>query len=602
MYVRGGVNFAIVDVMKRLIFGLIVTLGVLSGLAVSVSANMNDFTFKSFDADYYLGSDSEGRSTLKTVEKLTAEFTIPNQNHGIERAIPKKYDGHPTNLKIQSVTDENNNPVDYEERSSNGNAVLRVGDSDAYVLGTKTYIITYEQRDVTKYFDNTGLTEFYWDVNGTQWNQSFDNATARVHLSDSVLPTLTDKLSCYHGRSGAADQCLISADGSVVTATVDDLKPRENMTIAIGFTAGTFRGYEQSTAEKIGATLLKIWIVSLFITVPLGIVLTIWFCVRYVQVGRRNKEMGTIVAEYLPPKQTSVLTAAKIGDGTRAETTAQMIDLAVRHYIKIYQTKEKSTWKPAEFELEITKDVSDLTMDERDFISTLFGSTAVGTKLDMKTLKNDYKLAAAMQANSKQMVKRIQGEYDLQKKDESAIRWFTRFSWVLLASSIVLLAPTLFIAALTALVCGMSLQVLTDKGLNLRRYLAGLKLYIGVAEAERLKMLQSPEGAEKVGSPIDDSDSRQMVKLYERVLPYAVLFGQEKEWNKQLGSYYEQANAQPDWYSGQTAFNAAIFTTAVSDFEASMNSYSASSDSSSGGSSGGGSSGGGGGGGGGGGW
>lgn len=600
---RGGVNFAIVDGMKRLILGLIVTLGVLSGVAVSVSADTNDFSFKSFEADYYLGSDSEGRSTLKTVEKLTANFTVPNQNHGIERAIPKKYDGHPTNLKVQSVTDENNNPVEYEERSSNGNAVLRIGDGDAYVMGTKTYIITYTQRDVTKYFDSTGLTEFYWDTNGTQWNQSFDRVTARVHLSDSVLPTLTDKLSCYYGPSNATNTCTISADGSIVTASVDNLQARENMTVAVGFTAGTFRGYEQSTAEKIGEILLKIWIVSLFITVPLGIVLTIWFCMRYVQVGRRNKEMGTIVAEYLPPKHASVLVSAKIGDSTRAETTAQMIDLAVRHYIKIYQTKEKSTWKPAEFELEITKDISDLTVDERDFISTLFGNTAVGTKLDMKTLKNNYKLAAAMQVNSKQMVKRIQGEYDLQKKDEAAIRWFTRFSWGLLASSIILLAPTLFIAALTALICAMSLQVLTDKGLNLRRYLAGLKLYIGIAEEDRLKMLQSPEGAEKVGSPIDGNDSRQMVKLYERVLPYAVLFGQEKEWNKQLGSYYEQANAQPDWYAGQTtAFNAVLFTTAVSDFGASMNSYSASSDSSSGGSSGGGSSGGGGGGGGGGGW
>ncbi|OGL21565.1 hypothetical protein A2707_06035 [Candidatus Saccharibacteria bacterium RIFCSPHIGHO2_01_FULL_45_15] len=588
--------------MKRLILGLIVTLGVLSGLAAPVSADANDFTFKSFEADYYLGSDSEGRSTLKTVEKLTAEFNIPNQNHGIERAIPKNYDGHPTTLKIQSVTDENNTPIEYEVNSSNGNSVLRIGDGDTYVTGTKTYVITYTQRDVTKYFENTGLTEFYWDTNGTLWNQPFGSVMTRVHLSDSVLPTLTDKLACYYGSAGATNQCSINAEGSVITATADSLQTRENMTIAVGFTAGTFRGYEQSTAEKIGAFLLGLWLVSLIITVPLGIALTIWFCVRYVQVGRRSKEMGTIVAEYLPPKQTSVLAAAKIGDGTRAETIAQMIDLAVRHYIKIYQTKEKSTWKPAEFELEITKDISDLTLDERDFIATLFGATAVGTKLDMKTLKNNYKLVSAMQANSKRMTKRIQGEYGLQHKDETMNKWFMRFAWILLLLSIVFLAPTLFIAALTAFICGSSLQVLTDKGLNLRRYLAGLKLYIGVAEQDRVKMLQSPEGAEKIGSPVDGNDSRQMVKLYEKVLPYAVLFGQEKEWNKQLGSYYEQASAQPDWYVGQTAFNAALFTTVVSDFGASMNSYSASSDSSSGGSSGGGSSGGGGGGGGGGGW
>ena len=37
-------------------------------------ADVNDFNFSSFDADYYLSKDSEGRSTLKVVERLTAEI------------------------------------------------------------------------------------------------------------------------------------------------------------------------------------------------------------------------------------------------------------------------------------------------------------------------------------------------------------------------------------------------------------------------------------------------------------------------------------------------------------------------------------------------
>ncbi len=114
-------------------------------------------------------------------------------------------------------------------------------------------------------------------------------------------------------------------------------------------------------------------------------------------------------------------------------------------------------------------------------------------------------------------------------------------------------------------------------------------------------MLQSPDGAQK--AQVDGSDTKQLVKLYERVLPYAVLFGQEKQWNKQLGKYYENTNTQPDWYSGSNGaiFNAAMFSSAMSSF-ATTASYSSPSSSSSGGSSGGGFSGGGGGGGGGGGW
>ena len=114
-------------------------------------------------------------------------------------------------------------------------------------------------------------------------------------------------------------------------------------------------------------------------------------------------------------------------------------------------------------------------------------------------------------------------------------------------------------------------------------------------------MLQSPEGANKV--QVDLSDPKKLVELYEKLLPYAVLFGQEKEWNKRLGDYYQSAGVQPDWYSGanMAAFNAAAFSSAMSNLNTSINSTGAGF-SSSGGSSGGGFSGGGGGGGGGGGW
>lgn len=123
-----------------------------------------------------------------------------------------------------------------------------------------------------------------------------------------------------------------------------------------------------------------------------------------------------------------------------------------------------------------------------------------------------------------------------------------------------------------------------------------------MAETDRIRMLQSPEGAEKVARIINGTDEAQLIKLYERVLPYAVLFGLESEWNKQLGRYYEATSTQPDWFMGSNgAFNAVVFTSAMSSFST-ANNYASSVSSSSGGSTGGGFSGGGGGGGGGGGW
>jgi uncharacterized membrane protein len=102
---------------------------------------------------------------------------------------------------------------------------------------------------------------------------------------------------------------------------------------------------------------------------------------------------------------------------------------------------------------------------------------------------------------------------------------------------------------------------------------------------------------------ISAPDGGQVVKINEKLLPFAVLWGVEDEWAKVLGTYYEQTQTQPNWYGGATGFNAAYFAASVGSFASTTAaSYSGStastSSSSSGGSGGGGFSGGGGGGGG----
>lgn len=584
--------------MKRALLVLVVGLIYIVGIVPHASASPNDFSFTSFEADYYLDVDSDKRSTLKTVEKLVAQFPPYDQNHGIERAIPKFYDGHTTSLRIVSVADENGRKQNYTTYDQNDNLVLRIGDADNYVHGTKSYVITYTQRDVTKYFADSNDDEFYWDTNGTEWLQPFGSVTARVHVGDSIKPALNGKLACYRGPEGSREKCDITQDGSVMTASATDLKRLENMTVAIGFTPGTFKGYEMSLWDK----LFWGWFASLLLTSGIGLFYSIWLPFLYSQRNNRDKELEPIAPEYIPPKGTSILTSAQIGKDTRAVPTAAIVDLAVRHQITIAETKEKTMFKPAEYVLEIVKPVSGLAEEEQEFVQTLFGSTEVGTKLETKSLKNNYALYSKLQSNAASLGKKIRGEFGLRAKNELESKRFKKYGRNLLIGGLVALSPFMGIGAIVAYVLAWTMRPLTDKGLELRRYLEGLRTYIDVAEKDRIKMLQSPEGAEKTGVAISGANDARLVGLYERVLPYAVLFGLEKEWNKQLAVRYENSGTQPDWYVGHGAFNAAAFSTSMSSFSDSMNSYAASTNSSSGGSGGGGSSGGGGGGGGGGGW
>jgi uncharacterized membrane protein YgcG len=100
---------------------------------------------------------------------------------------------------------------------------------------------------------------------------------------------------------------------------------------------------------------------------------------------------------------------------------------------------------------------------------------------------------------------------------------------------------------------------LTPLGADTRDYLLGMEVYLKLAEQERFRMLQSPDGAERV----DVGDSKQVVKLYEKLLPFAVIWGVEDEWTKELEIRAAEADAQPDWFVSQNGFSALALTSAL---------------------------------------
>ena len=592
--------------MKRFFLGaLVAVLFSIANIGL-VHAGINDFAIRDFQADYYLDKDSDGRSTLKTIELITAEFPSYDQNHGIERAIPMSYDGHSTNLDVQSVTNENDASLSYSTYESNGNSVLRIGGADTYVHGINIYKITYTQRDVTRFFADTNSDEFYWDTNGTNWSQDFDNVTARLHIASNITDSLTGDKSCYYGVAGSTDLCeIIKSDDGTITANVSNLSLNQNMTIAVGFKPQTFNGYKQSPTEILLALLAILYVIfCIFATITIVILLIVIVRLK-IKKGKGAPGRGTIIAEYLPPKNVDVALSAVITSNESTWTAATYVDLAVRHNIKIIERKE-GIFKKSVYSLQYVSGEG-LTTTEMAIIDALFDKVSVaGTERTLSPNNPDYKLSSALMKifEVTKTSAKSDGYYEddknlksMMKKIIAAIAILGFLSFFSVFGFIVGIIGIIISSAIMA-----STNPLSVKGRELLDYLEGLKLYIKVAEEDRIKVLQSPQGAEK--TPIDTNDSAMMVKLYEKVLPYAILFGNEKEWANVLGKFYEQQGMQPSWYSGSDIFNAILFSSAVSSFSSSAitNTYSSPSSSSSGGSSGGGSSGGGGGGGGGGGW
>lgn len=579
--------------------GLAIVTSILGFGQPASASSLNNFIISDYQVDMSLTRDDEGRSRLATTETITAVFPDFDQNHGIERSLVDSYDDHTTSLKVESVTDANGQPWNYK---MNDNNILRIGDGDKYLHGEQTFIIKYSQRDVTKFFEDVGVDEFYWDVIGTEWLAPIEQATIRLQIDPKITNSIQTEFRCYAGSLGSTDSCLVSNQDDAMVINVANLSVGQGVTVAIGFQKGTFNVYQPTPWELF----TRIWSILQMATSLLIIPILGWLSILYLRSTGRKKELGTIVPEYIPPEDVSLIASARIGGNYSlvlgSPMTAQLIDLAVRHYIKIYEIKKSSFFGYAEYEIEIVGDLSTLKAEERELIEDMFDvAPKVGDRVNLKKLRMDQKYVTRVADDRKKINDLVENQYNLLEEGGAHRKRFRRYTIVFLVLAILLLSLPMLIVVITAFAMSYG-KSLTDKGLALRRYLMGLKMYIGVAEAERLKMLQSPEGAEKVGQVVDGNNKGQLVKLYERVLPYAILFGQEKGWNKQIGQYYEQAGARPDWYSGIGAFNAASFASGMQGLGSSVVSTGSSYSSSSGGSGGGGFSGGGGGGGGGGGW
>jgi uncharacterized membrane protein YgcG len=593
----------------------------------AAGSGVDDFEFASFDAVYELSRDGGGRSQLHTVETLVAVFPDYDQNRGIRRALVTNYKGHSTSIDIVAVTDGNGVPRSYEVTGEGEFTMLTIAvPQGQYVHGEQTYVIEYTQSDVTATStdlrDGVTRDEFYWDTNGTGWAQPFGEVSATVRVHADLVPAISGQTYCYYGYDGSSDQCDLDGDDGEYRATVRDLFAYQNMTVVVSFAEGTFAGAPFWTYVPILA-LIAIALVIFGLIYALVVRFVFW---------RDAKGRGIVIAQYEPPAGLSMMLAANIAGNPKKGMAATIVDLAVQKNLRILEHDQG--WSKVFGVQKLSS--ADLAPDEQRVMGALFSINPFSVGGILPGLKNLLSLGGS----TPQPIPDEGGE----------VRWLTKGDTVLgqqvvaltksiereaeagglrrkpswrpmlivvgamVLAGILLLIQTIVggeseISIITGVV-GLNAvpwiaifaagiltrrRPLTAKGAELKEHLDGLREFIRVAEADRLQMLQSVSGAERVST----SDTAAIVKIYEKLLPYAVIFGLEKEWAQELGKYYD--TNPPDWYSGSTGFHIGAFSAGLASMSSSVStSYSSSSgSSSSGGGGGGGSSGGGGGGGGG---
>lgn len=574
-----------------------------------VSPNVNNFKFSDFTADYYLYHAEDGTSRLKVIERFTAEFPSYDQNHGFVRVIPfTNQDGQ--NLTMES--DENliisikHNGVPeepYNIARGDGYFEVTIREPVAYVHGTQHYELTYEFRNIITEFAD--FQELYWDTNGNDCLQKIDRVTARLHLDETAFAGLIDdQTSCYVGAYGASGEgrCEIRRTGEGYEFIATNLQAGENLTYGVDFQPGSFSIPPKTYDYRYVIAL----VVELIVLA--GVILLVFYYRNKVSDKRKFYHNYFIKPEYQPAKGFSVAEMSanyfsSVSDSTASVAT--LIEMAIQGKVELIKNgKTKDSWTVR------IKRTDELTTWEINTLQVLAGQAIdieKGTEISITRHVGTSKLLKLAQKFGAYVTKALKSKGLFETKVKAEGKFLTVFGviWFIFGVGALailsdlevsyhvvvggntlmiidgLLCILIFVLSCTSSSLNHPYQLRTKLGLEYSRYMDGLKLYIKMAEADRLKFLQSTTGV--------DTSNEGIVKLYEKLLPYAIVFGLEKSWGDELAKYYNLADvSQPTWYQSDTRFNALAFSSALNSVTSSASrsvasgySYSSSSGSSS---------------------
>lgn len=546
--------------MRKLVavFGVLV----LSLMVTPVFADVNNFYFSDFTGDYYLTKDAEGVSHLKVVESVTAEFPNYNQNKGICRQIAFTNQGG-KNLTLPSLTRDNlkltrngaSEPI-YSIEKEDGYYNVCTG-TDEYVLGTQEYVFEYEFEKVVTDYDS--YQELYWDTNGNGARQKFDKVTARLHFED--YNDWTGEAWCYVGAYGekGQDRCTISEIDDGVEFTASDLARFENLTFDVELKPGSF------VVPEPDLNYASVWLMILLAAICGGWLG--WKNYMFAQTrekARYYKELF-VKPEYQPHDTYTLPEMTEVYFGKKKDVkVAMLLELATKK--KIAFQREDKKWKIIVNNLDGVRD------EYLKLLAILNGGTTPDAKdvIEIKRRTATSSLISIRESMERKILRDLRQDGLVEAKYHTGagktsvgqviaqivflapmavMAWFFvltvlddltgfgssyngEFAYMELFACMSIFLPA-FTVVISVILSAMAKPYIgrTMKGLEAARYMDGLKLYIGMAEAERLKILQSIEGA--------DTSAEGIVKLYEKLLPYAAVFGLEESWMDEMKKYCE---------------------------------------------------------------
>jgi uncharacterized membrane protein len=505
---------------------LALLVSIFAGVAQAKSWRVSDF-----QANITVNQDG----TAVVEERISLTFV--GEWHGIHRTIPIEYPGpNGTNyelfLEVTSVTDGAGSKLKYDSLTSDGARDLKIYIPDA-VDATRTVEIVYRVLNGTRFFDSHD--EFYWNVTGNDWPVPIDHAAATVRFPLAASGSL--RAQAFTGVYGSSqrDASAKAAGPEAVFETSNPLPMRGGLTIDVYL--------PKDILKEPGALTKFFWFVAgnPIVFLPLVTLLamfTLWW------LKGRDPDPGVSVAPmYEPPAGISPAEAGTLLNDSihPRDITSTIVDLAVRGYIKIEETAEKTlvfTHKDYVFHLLKPREqwASDLAPHERVMLENVF---AEGTDTRLSSLKNRFYTAVPVIRQDIMAALKTKGIYRLDPESANgysigmAVAIVAAFGvlqylgWANFFNSPVLLVLCVPLSAVIWWLFARVMTAKTVKGGQTRVAVLGFQEFMNRVDGERLKLMPPT--------------------TFEKFLPYAMALGVEHHWAQAFSGIVKDP---PNWYVG----------------------------------------------------
>lgn len=529
---------------------------------------------------------------------------------------------------------------------------IYIGKSDVFLEpGPHIYTIIYQTDRQIGFFKD--YDELYWNVTGNGWEFPIEAASATINLPREAIVLQHSVYTGSEGSTAANAEVQIVSDNEIRFWTTSPLGPGEGLTIAAAWQKGIvrqpefrdeaayfLRDYRLLLLSGVGFLVLLAYYIVAWIMVgkdpepeaiiprfdpPKGYTPA---AARFImRMGFDNKAFAAAlvnlaVKKYLvidndqgtftlkrsgqEDKNTFSSGERKVADTLFAHSDSLQLKQSNHHEIRAAITVLKKSLR-AEFEALHFKRNSKfmlpgilITIPIIAFIFTTSPQKEIA--LFMSVWLTGWTAGCYALLFKVYTAWKIAGSEMSSLKDKAAAIFLSFFSlpflggWIAGFSFFVYGFSYIAVLALTAVLIVnflfyYLLKAPTIMGRRVMDKLEGLKMYLSVAEKDRLNLLNPPE---------------KTPELFEKLLPWALALDVEQQWGEQFAGILTRAAQEreysPSWYSGPHHFTPAALASSLGASLSATISSSSTAPGSSSGSGGGGSSGGGGGGGGGGGW